>query len=134
MKMTITEFWDKIDNVDDHVLTLEKAKTLKGKRIAWTYHGYEANPDHVYEMVVGDIVSRLDYEETQPVKGFKSRADYWRSYMSKKQLKEQKAILILLNHENKTTFVVCDTSDKGYFTEPTFTCSSADRAVTYIEL
>lgn len=41
--MTIAEFIEAIDNGRAKVLTLEKAKGLKGRRIYWMYFGYKGN-------------------------------------------------------------------------------------------
>lgn len=130
--MTTQEFNKKIENGEAKVLTVEAAKRLKGKNIIWTYFGYEANQQCLHEMTVGNILSEMDYYETQPMKGWKSKAEYWRSYMSKSMLDKIKNTLLLLDSENSATYIKCY-PDSGIFEEPTFTCSDADRCVFYIE-
>lgn len=41
--MTIAEFIEAIDNGRAKVLTVERAKGLKGRRIYWMYFGYKGN-------------------------------------------------------------------------------------------
>lgn len=131
--MTTKEFNKKIENGEAKVLTLEDAKSLKGKKIMWTYFGYYANEQEIFETKVGDIVSEMDYYETQPMEGYKSRAEYWRSYMSKRQLDEVKNTLILLDSDNNMTYIKCHLNSV-FFEEDTFTCSDEDRCVYYMEI
>ncbi len=132
--MVVKEFIAKIDSGDAKVLTVEAAKALKGKHIAWMYFGYKGNYLSVQEMTVGKIVSELDYMETQPCEGFKSRADYWRSYMSKKQLDEVRKTLSLLNMIGNPSLIYAHPESSLLYGVPTFTCSDVDREVYYIEL
>lgn len=132
--MDTQEFIKKIENGEAKVLTVEVAKSLKGKRIAWMYFGYRENLNTVEELTVGDIVSELDYQETQPLRGYKSKADYWRSYMTPRQLDEAKTKLLLLNDKGENVYICAYPVYDNYFEEPTFTCSDADREVYYIEL
>lgn len=128
-------FTSKIENGEAKVLTLESAQKMKGKHIAWMYFGDRANALQVEEMVVGDIVSSLDYNETLVCEGFKSRSDYWRSYMTAKQLQREKDTLILLNEDGADSFIRCHMDSwKDFFNEPTFTCSDEDREVYYLIL
>ena len=130
--MTTKEFNQKIKDGEAKVLTLEAAKALKGKTIIWTYFGYEHNEQYLYETNVGDIISELDYNETQPMEGWKSRSEYWRSYMSEAKLKQCKDTLFLLDADNQLTHINCYLYS-DFFDEPTFTCSDEDRCVYYIE-
>lgn len=125
-------FIKKIENKEAKVLTLESAKKLKGKRIAWMYFGYRLNSLIVNEMIVGDIVSSLDYYEGEACDGYKSRADYWRSYMSEDQLQKERETLFLLDASGKDSYIRCHSEWKRFYEEPTFTCSDADREVYYI--
>lgn len=111
------------------ILTLARAKELKGKTIEWTYFGY--NPNRVEKLVVGDIISEWEYYKTQPCNGFKSLTDYWESYMAEAQKTHAKNRLILLDAEGKNTYIYCETKD-GWFKELTFYCSDADRAVFFV--
>lgn len=126
-------FTIKIENGDAHVLTVEEAKAIKGKKIAWMHFGDRDNRLVVEEMVVGDIATSLDYNETQVCEGFKSRSDYWRSYMTAMQLQRTKDTLILLNADGTDSFTRCHMDSwKDFFNEPTFTCSDEDREVYYV--
>lgn len=132
--MTVREFIQKIKSGEAKVLTVETAKELRGKRIAWMYFGDKSNSLTVQEMTVGDIVSELDYMETQPCEGYNSRADYWRTFMDKDRLDEAKTILILLDENGGTPFMYAHTKYHNFYDEPTFTCTDADREVYFIEL
>jgi len=52
----IKDFIEKINNGEAKILTVESAKSLKGKSIKWMYFGYKANFNVVQTTVVGDIV------------------------------------------------------------------------------
>lgn len=130
--MTVQEFISKIDNGEAKVLTVETAKGLKGKKIAWLYFGYEGNENIVREMIVGDVVSNMAYHEAQPMDGWKSRADYWRSYMKPEKLKKQEDTLLLLDANGKWPYISACPSK--LYKELTFTCSDGDREVYYFEL
>lgn len=134
--MELKEILAKIKSGEAKPLTLESAKALKGKKIAWTYFGYKGNQNTVCEMIVGNIISSFDYEKTQPDpnKKFASQADYWLSYMTEKQIDCQKTDLLLLNADKSNPYIVCHTKYYNFFPEPTFTCSDADRCVFYLEL
>jgi hypothetical protein len=110
------------------VLTVERAKELKGKTIEWFYFGY--NPTKVETMVVGDIVNKWEYNKAQPYDGYSSRTEYWKSYMSEAQMEHCKNRLILLDADGNNTYVYCDTKD-GWFKELTFVCSDSDREVYF---
>lgn len=131
--MNTQEFYRKVDNGEAKVLTVEVAKTLKGKKIYWWYKGYSGNENHVDEIAIGDIVSELDYYSTQPCEGYSSRTEYWRSYMTKSQINEKKNTLLLLDTDGKNKFIRAHLNF-DYFKEPTFTCSDADREVYYLEV
>ena len=130
--MTTQEFNQKIESGEAKVLTLEKAKSLIGKTIFWTYFGYRGNQQDVYETTIGNILSDMQYNETQPLKGWSSRAEYWCSYMNKRQLDEVNNTLLIVDANNNNTFMYCHLIE-SCFDEPTFTCSDADRCVFYIE-
>lgn len=90
------------------------------------YFGYSGNENEVYKMSVGDIVSELEYYSKQPCEGYKSRAEYWKSYMSEKQLNDKESTLLLLDSDGKDKFIRAHLNS-GLFDEHTFTCSDADR-------
>lgn len=127
---------EKIESGEAKPLTLEAAKKLRNKKIAWMYFGYKQNQNKVYEMTVGDIISSFNYQKTQhdPNGKFASRADYWLSYMTDEQLDCEKTDLLLLRADNSNLSVVCHTKYANCFPKPTFTCSDADRCVYYVQL
>ena len=132
--MSPKSFQERIESGEAKVLTVEVAKLLRGKHIAWMYLGYKDNQNTVQEMTVGDIIPELDYNETQPCDGFKSRAEYWRSYMNEKQLDEKRTNLLLLDTNGKWPYIYAFTKYCNFYDKPTFTCSDADREVFYIEI
>ena len=119
------------------VLTVSAAKELKGKRIAWTYHGYELNEQQVYVSSVGDILDAVELAERDTsIKSFPNRAEEWKSWMSEKKFNEMKGELHLLDTDGDSTYMVAYTANDwaGIYNEPTFTCSDADREVYFIVL
>lgn len=131
--ITPNNFIKKIESGEAKVLTVETAKLLRGKRIAWMYFGYRGQ-NTVKEMTVGDIISSLDYNETQPCDGFSSRSEYWRSFMTERQLDEEKTTLLLLDADGGCPYIKSFTKYFNFYDTPTFTCSDADREVFYIEI
>lgn len=133
--ITLQDFVAKIETGEAKVLTLEAAKKLKGKRIAWFYMGYQGNKNTVGEMIVGDVVGYFDFYKTQPCGEFASMADYWLSYMDSEKIENLKNDLVLLDGNGNNTYVYCHHhSYPALFKEPTFTCSDVDREVYYLEL
>lgn len=86
----------------NQVLTLEIAKTLIGKKIAFTHPVYKANQLTVKIISVGDVIpewelaSKEDYSMSDS--RFKTRQDYWKSYMSEKRIDECKTTLVLVTN------------------------------------
>ena len=113
------------------VLTFELAKTLKGKHITTKYFGYKGQ-DGVDSFVVGDIVSEYELALNDPMEKFGNRAKYWESFLSPSNLHEKKNTFVLLTSDGRNTFIRCYKDWKYYFSEPTFTCSDADREVYFI--
>lgn len=126
--MKKNDFIQRIKSGEAQVLTVEKARQLKGKRIYWMYFGYKGQ-DEVGEMVVGDIVNKYDYYMSQPMEGWPSRSDYWNSYMKANALQEIKDTLMLLEADGKDPFIY---AFPHTYDEPTFTCSDADREIYYL--
>lgn len=118
------------------ILTLKKALELKGKKIGYTAYGDAANGEYTGEIVIGDIVSEWDYYKTQPCEGWKSRTDYWDSYMTEEKKEARKNTLLLLDENGNFMphYIKAYTGVWGYFDEDTFTLSDADRPVFYVEL
>jgi hypothetical protein len=116
----------------NQILTLEKAKELKGKKIFTTNAEYKANRPTVNEFVVGRIISQWDLALLEECPGFNNRQEYWLSYMNPNQIDECKEKLILLDINGKKIHVA-HTGRYNFYNEPTFTGSDADREVYYIE-
>lgn len=131
--MNVKEFIKKIDKGEAKVLTVELAKELNGKVIDWMYFGYEGNQNHVYRMLVGEIVSEWEYYKTQPCDGYESRTAYWKTYMNEDRIRSLKNTLLLLDSEGKPR-MSCYPAWESFYKEPTFTCSDADREVYFIEV
>lgn len=132
--ITVEEFLKKIETGEAKKLTLQAAKELKGKKIAWSYFCYEGNEPTVEYLCVGDIISQYDYNQTQPHPRFKSRSEYWESYMDWQKLQKVKETLVLLNSEGNDTFIYCHPQSLLRYKELMFTCSDVDREVYYIEI
>jgi hypothetical protein len=118
----------------NQVLTLEIAKTLKGKKIATTHPVYRANTAVVTEFVVGEIISEWDLAAKNiDAANFPqgNQQLYWASYMSEDRIEEAKNTLNLLAEDGTNNYIRCHINS-GYFPQPTFTCSDADREVYYI--
>lgn len=129
--MTTTEIF-----AANQVLTLEIAKTLKGKKIATTHPVYRANTPSVTEFVVGEIISEWDLAaKNVDLKNFPqgNQQLYWASYMSEERIQEQKNTLNLLAADGTDNYIRCHLYT-GYFEQPTFTCSDADREVYFVEI
>lgn len=128
--MTTKEFNKLIDNGEAQVLTLTKAQTLIGQKIIWTYFGYAANEQEVFESEISEIITEYERASRESAKGFASRAAEWESWMPAKRLQHTKERMVIMSN-NKYTGIFCDTND-GYFDEPTFVCSDSDREVFFI--
>ena len=131
--MTTSEIFAK-----NQILTLAKAKELKGKKITCSSPEYHMNTPHVSEFVVGEIVSSWDNAAVEKFplvsKKYVQHDNYqqcWESYMTESQIDEEKKTLILFSEDRKKRFN-CHT-ELNFFKEPTFTGSDADREVYYIE-
>ena len=120
-------------NGQTELLTLDKAKILKGRRIQTIYFGY-AGPDGTNEFVVGEIVSELEYyrnlkEDCFPNKnGNMNRAEYWESFMTPAQLEDCRNKLLLLREDGSYTCIFLGVDHS------TFACTDADRFVSFIRL
>jgi len=116
------------------LLTVELAKTLKGKSISTIYFGHN-NQDGINNFIVGDVISELEYYRnlnedcyrTKP-NGFSNRAEYWESYMSDNELARKRNTLILLTSDGRNTFIRSYPENEG-----DFTCSDSDRFVLFCE-
>lgn len=114
-------------------LTLAVAKTLVGKTISVTNVEYEANISSVRTGKVLDIKSKWDMageeDYTSIDSQFKTRQEYWKSYMTKKQVEEMQEALVLV--ADNQLYAGCNISSNWY-DEPTFYGSDEDRAIYYV--
>lgn len=131
----LNEMREAVKNETAQILTLDKAKELKGKKIRTIYFGYRGQ-NGVDEFIVGEIISSLDYERTQKLNDgkFSNRAEYWESYMSFENLDAEKTTLKLISEDGRDTYISAHCKYSNHFNEPTFTCSDADREVYFIEV
>ena len=113
-------------------LTLNVAKSLKGKTIKYSAEGY--NRTYVGKLTIGEIISEWDYYKTQPCPGYPSRTAEWETWMSPEQVLNAKNKLILLDEEGNNKHYIYCYLNSGYFNEDTFTLSDADREVLYDEI
>lgn len=123
--MNAQEFINKINSNEAQILNLEAARSLKGKRITTFFHGYAGNYNEPRTFVVGDVVSLYDYEKTQPMEGYNSRADYWDAKLPNRA-KEAKEQMQLLTADGENTYIFAQAG------EDVFVCSDADRVVYFI--
>lgn len=128
---TLQEMRALVDEGKAQVLTIERAKELKGKAISTIYFGYQGQ-DGIDHFVVGDVVSKLEYyrnlkEDCYPDKhGFQNRAEYWEAIMTEEELEECRRNNILITAEGRNTYI----QETG---SGVFWCSDQDRHVFYIE-
>ena len=127
------ELIDLVDNGQAQVLTIESAKALRGKKIATICFGY-ADQTYTDEFYVGDLVSELEYYRTLEEDCFPdefgntNRAEYWESYMSAEELRRRKNKMLLLDDEDRKTYIFSDVADEYMWK------SDEDRPVFYVEL
>lgn len=128
---TLKEMKELVEQKKAQVLTVEAAKTLKGRKIQTIYFGY-AGQDHTDEFIVGDVVSELEYyrhlnEDCYPRNGFQNRAEEWESWMSEEVLAMHRDKLVLTREDGSSTDIFCHDAEEGVFT-----CCD-DNYVFYVE-
>jgi hypothetical protein len=112
------------------ILTLETAKKLIGKKIACTNPEYKGNTPAVQEFVLTGIISEWEDAALRPCDDkYSNFQDYWKTFFSKERLEKSKKTF-LLQSKNRTHYK-CELNN-GYFSEPTFFGSDADREVYYL--
>lgn len=119
---------------DAKILTLDRARVLKGKRVRWTYPAYRINVPDTRECVVGDIITEYELAERTPMKGYSSQAEWWEKYKTPDALQEVKDTMIILYSDGQPTWIRLHPDWNRFFDEPTFTCSDADRPVYFVEI
>lgn len=126
-----------IQNGTAKVLTLEIAKTLIGKKIQTKYFGYKGQ-NGIETFVVGGFKTEMqlaaERRYTCNYWKFKNFAQYWLSYMTPNQIEEKETTIILTKKGGKPTFIRCQSKLNNFYSEPTFTCSDADREVYFVAL
>lgn len=85
MKPTCKEIFE-----NGQVFTLGKAKELTGKYIYITNAEYWANEPTVRRVLVNPISEWDAASEDHTAKGFDNRQEYWKSYMTEKQIERTK--------------------------------------------
>lgn len=111
------------------VLTIGRAKELTGKYIYITNFEYWGNEPTVRRVMVDPISEWEAAAKDHTAKGFESRQEYWKSYMTKQQIERTKicysiGINELGNLEGNTSDA---TDDAPFFG------SDEDREIYYIE-
>ena len=125
-----------VERGEAKLLTIEAARELKGKKIQTFHFGY-SHQDHTYEFVVGDLVSRWDYnrnlkEDCFPdEKGHQNRTEYWASFMTAEQIKRTKDTLELTTEDGLQTCILY-TPEDDFEKNHVMWCSDIDRGVFYI--
>lgn len=133
--MTKEEFKEKMTGEDLEgleVLTLDKAMSLIGKKIMWSYYPDRANSIVVEETTIGAIRNAWAMaKETLEEDG--AMAERLKKSFSRDFLKKYyKDMFIILDDKRKDIHIRCDVNSV-LFDEPTFTCSDGDRRVFYTE-
>ena len=124
MKPTYKEIFE-----NGQVLTLGKAKELTGKYIYITNSEYRANEPTVRRVLVNPISEWDAASKDHTAEGFENRQEYWKSYMTEKQVERMKncyriGINELGNLDGGTLRGTDDTPFYG---------SDTDREIYYIE-
>ena len=121
-----------VENKTAQLLTIETARSLKGKKIQTIYFGYNGQDD-TDEFIVGDVVSELEYyrnlkEDCYPDGRFNNRAEYWESYMTEEQLEAKRNKMVLIAADGRNTFIY------GYekHFDGIMNCSDDGRFVSYV--
>jgi hypothetical protein len=115
------------------VLTLDIAKGLIGKKLACTSFEYRYNAPHTFVFSLKGIVSEWDdaKDRAYPNNQFLNYQEYWVSYFSADKIKASQNTFLLQTETG--TIYKCELNN-GYFSEPTFFGSDADREVYFVEL
>ena len=124
MKPTYKEIFEK-----GQVLTIGKAKELTGKYIYVTNREYWANEPKVRRVLVDPISEWDAASDDHAAEGFDNRQEYWKSFMSEKQIERMKncyriGLNELGNPDGGTLHGTDDTPCYG---------SDSDREIYYLE-
>jgi hypothetical protein len=108
-------------------LTLDNVKELTGKTIEVRYPGYK-HQGGTKTFVVGEVISEYEYAKRDTSisnPNFANRAEYWESFMDKKEIQGMKQKICILTAEGKNTFI------RAYSDEGIFWCGDSDRYVDF---
>ena len=124
MKPTYKEIFEK-----GQVLTIGKAKELAGKYIYVTNREYWANEPTVRRVLVNPISEWDAASEDHTAEGFDNRQEYWKSFMSEKQIERMKNCYRIGLNElgNPDGGTLNGTDDTPFYG------SDADREIYYLE-
>lgn len=116
-----------------NVLTLAKARQMVGKTILVTNAEYGGNTPKVRRIKVELITSWDDAknDESAPEECYANRQEYWKSYMTPRQIAAEKNTYILKDELGNRTATCL--ADNPYFPEPTFVGSDEDREIYFVE-
>lgn len=114
----------------NQVLTLAIAKTLIGKRLAITNAEYKYNTPSVRTFTLDSIQSEWDLAAKEPLEGYASRQDYWEQKLSYRIDRFKNRLKLVAADE---PYATCEL-ESGFFNEPTFFGSDADREIYYVIL
>lgn len=122
--MTCEEIFEK-----GQVLTLGKAKELTGKYIYVTNMEYWANEPKVRRVLVDPISEWDAASDDHTAEGFENRQEYWKSFMTEKQMERmKKCFRIGLNELGIPDGGTLNADD-----DTPFYGSDADREIYYLE-
>ena len=107
-------------------LSISDFPNIVGKRIQTIFFGY-AGQDGVDDFTVGELVSLWDLAGRTRFEGFKTQQEYWKSYMSDKQISDKQNCLTILTNEGRDTYINLHQE----LDNKMFTCSDVDRVVLY---
>ena len=111
------------------ILTLGKAKELTGKYIYITNFEYRGNEPTVRRVLVNPISEWDAAAKDHTAKGFDSRREYWKSYMTEKQVESTKnCYFIGINELGNLEGNTSSCKDDSHFFG-----SDEDREIYYLE-
>ena len=114
---------------EGQVLTLGKAKELAGKYIYVTNREYWANEPTVRRVLVNPISEWDAAKDDHTAEGFENRQEYWKSFMTEKQIERmKKCYRIGLNEWGNPDGGTLNAAD-----DTPFYGSDADREIYYLE-
>lgn len=126
-KITPNEIFEK-----NQVLTVEKVKSLIGKKLAVTNAEYRYNRPSVRVFTLLGIQTAFESAAKIPCENYESLQDMWLKENNQAAIKRAKGRLVL-KYEGENPWATCDNSN-ACLPKGTFFGSDADREIYYIEL